>query len=151
MPSLEVHCYIDGCFIGRAYPRLHKALDAPFLILGRYHRVLFHDYGTAVYIARREYPGDPNAERAAILHIEFDRMCSADLEYKILLQEVVQETAKQRKRIKKQIARLKKTIKKLETPQKKRMKSRQKKLKAEWDRIVNSWKIKKRRKKRRVS
>jgi hypothetical protein len=151
MPSLAVHCYIDGSFFGRAYPRLHKALDAPFLILGRYHRVLFHDYGTAVYIARREYPGDPNAERAAILHIEFDRMCSEDIEYKRFMRYLAKDSAKQRKRIRKQVARLKKTIKKLESTQKKRVKSRQTKLKGELKRIIDSWKIKKRRKKRRVS
>ena len=100
MPSLRVHCYIDRRYFGRAYPKLHRAIDKPFSVLGRGHRVLYHDYFTAYYIARRKYPGDPCAVKAAALHIEYDNICTRDPNYRRLLENLAKKDVAQRKKIK---------------------------------------------------
>lgn len=101
MPSLRAHCYIDRLWFGRTYPKLHRSMDRPVKYFGKKHRIFYHDYISAIAIARREYPNDPDAERAAILHIEFDRLCSADPEFRRLLETMAIRSAKQRRRIRK--------------------------------------------------
>ena len=79
MPSLGAHRYIDYLYLNKSYWKIHRAMDKPVKYLGRSHRVLFHDVISAVAIARYFYPGDPDAETAALLHIEFDTLCTADI------------------------------------------------------------------------
>ena len=82
MPSLRAHRYIDYLYLNKSYWKIHRAMDKPVKYLGRSHRVLFHDVISAVAIARYFYPGDPDAETAALLHIEFDTLCTADPDFK---------------------------------------------------------------------
>jgi hypothetical protein len=49
---------------------------------------LFHDFQTAYLFAEECYPGDPNAVFAACEHILLDEQCSADPEYKKLLEKL---------------------------------------------------------------
>jgi hypothetical protein len=117
VPSLRVHCYIDYIYLGRSYPKVHKAMDRPVFVYGRGHRILYHDYFTATAIARREYPFDPDAEKAAVLHIEYDRICSADPVYRSYLEYMAKKAAKERRTIKRTIKQMKNKTKK---PTKKR-------------------------------
>lgn len=100
MPKHIVHNAIDRYYFGRSYPKLHKALDRPVKFLGKRHRILFHDATWAIYIARKIYPGDINAEKSACLHLEIDKMCSENKEFKKFLEEWVQRTARKNKQIK---------------------------------------------------
>ena len=75
MPSHRAHRYLDLTLLGKSYYKLHRAIDAPYVYLGRGHRVLFHDY-TAYAIAADLYPGDQNALWAAWCHLAMDDMCS---------------------------------------------------------------------------
>lgn len=78
LPSHELHCYVDRQLFEKSYRRIHRKMDEPYLLLGRKHRVLFHDPVTACAIAQHCYPGDPNAELAALFHINLDEICSAN-------------------------------------------------------------------------
>ena len=62
-------------------------MDKPVKYLGRAHRVLFHDTFSALAIADHYYPGDPNAQTAAMLHIEYDMLCTADPDFKRQLEQ----------------------------------------------------------------
>ena len=98
LPGLEVHCHIDRIYLGRTFPKLHRALDRSVKVLGKRHRVLYHDYASAIVIAKKEYPGDRDAERAAILHIQYDEICSKDPAYRKLLEIKAKEAAEERRR-----------------------------------------------------
>jgi len=43
MPSHKVHRKLDEIVLGRPYDVVHKFKDAPYKVLGKRHRVLFHD------------------------------------------------------------------------------------------------------------
>ena len=86
MPSRKVHVYIDKWFFGKSYWKIHKEMDKPHKRLGRRHRALFHDPASAIDIAKRFYPNDPKAVRAALLHITFDDICSRDPEFRKTLE-----------------------------------------------------------------
>jgi hypothetical protein len=60
--------------------------------------VLFHDFPTAYLVAQECYPGDPNAVLAAYEHILLDEVCSADPEYKKLLEKLAILSRKKKKR-----------------------------------------------------
>jgi hypothetical protein len=60
--------------------------------------VLFHDFPTAYLVAQECYPGDPNAVLAACEHIFLDEQCSADPEYKKLLEKLAILSRKKRAR-----------------------------------------------------
>lgn len=53
-------------------------MDAPVVVLGRKHRVFFHDPVSAQAIAEQSYPGDPNAVSAGYMHILADDLCTSD-------------------------------------------------------------------------
>lgn len=82
MPGLRTNRFVDLMFLNKSYWRIHRAMDKPVKYLGRTHRVLFHDPISALAIAENFYPGDPDAQTAALLHIEYDMICSADPDYK---------------------------------------------------------------------
>jgi hypothetical protein len=50
MPRHRVHEYVDRTILGRAHPKVHKALDAPIKLLGRKHRIVFHSLPEAFAI-----------------------------------------------------------------------------------------------------
>ncbi len=97
LPSHLVHNFIDRYYFGRSYPKLHKELDRPVIIYGKRHRILFHDLSWAIFIARKLYPGDINAEKSACLHLEIDESCSKDKEFRKFLEKWARRTARQDK------------------------------------------------------
>jgi hypothetical protein len=86
LPDLLVHEFIDWVLFGKVYRKVHRKMDEPFKYLGRSHRVLFHDYASAYFIAKKFYPDDPNAVLAAYYHIYYDELCSENPEYKKTLE-----------------------------------------------------------------
>ena len=82
MPSHRVHTYMDRQLFGMSYWRLHRAIDKPYLVFGRRHRIFFHDFPSAVSVARHYFPGNLQAEEAAVLHVHLDNMCSQDRFFK---------------------------------------------------------------------
>jgi hypothetical protein len=59
---------------------------------------LFHDFPTAYLVAHECYPGDPNEKLAAAAeHILLDEQCSADPEYKKLLEKLAVLSRKKKK------------------------------------------------------
>ena len=144
MPSHIVHKYINRLYFGRTFPRLHKVLDDPVKYFGRGHRILFHAYDWAMYLARKTYPGDPDARVSAILHVDYDNMCSRDPDYKKCLEDMAKKEVKERKKARQYNSQLERMIKENE----KRRKLRMKKLKAELDKTFESSKPKKKRRKK---
>jgi hypothetical protein len=100
-PGLRVHAFVDRTLFGKSYYKIHRRLDEPYKILGRGHRVLFHDFPTAYLVAQECYPGDPNAVLAAYEHILLDEECSADPEYKKHLEKlaILNRRKKRRKKV----------------------------------------------------
>ena len=143
-PNHEVHRYIDKLFTGKEYPDVHKSLDWPVFVLGRGHRVLFHDYPTAIVLARKKHPFDPNAEIIPILHIDFDEICSADPKYRKVLEKKAREASKQRKKLRSYFAQFDKIIKENQ----KQRKIREKKFKMKLDKLNAPKRPKKRRKRK---
>lgn len=43
MPSHSRHKRTSKLLTGNSHDEVHKAIDAPYMVLGRKHRVLFHD------------------------------------------------------------------------------------------------------------
>ena len=97
MPGHEVHLYIDRLHFWRTFPKLHKEIDKMVRTHGRAHRIFFHDDVWARDIAIRLYPGDPDAIKAAWLHLWIDDVCTMDPEYRKLLELKAKEAKKQRK------------------------------------------------------
>ncbi len=77
-----MHTFADHMYFGKSYWKLHKLIDKPVLVFKRNHCVFFHDPYSACSIAKRYYPGDPQAQEAALLHIMLDNMCSEDPKFK---------------------------------------------------------------------
>ena len=98
MPSHRIHCYVDRMLFGRSFWKLHREIDMPYLFLGRKHRVLFHDGFSSVIIARGLYPGDQEAETAALVHCHIDVMCSEDPFFKKQLEFLADLDAKNRRK-----------------------------------------------------
>lgn len=94
MPSLRVHLFLDRLFLGEEFPKIHKFLDKPVYILGKRHRVLFHDPAMAFLAANKEYPGNPKAVLSAQIHIRIDNLCSICPELKKMLEKMEREDRK---------------------------------------------------------
>ena len=101
MPGPRVHGYVDRKLFGKAYWKVHFRMDLPWRWLGRNHRVLFHDFPTAVAIAREYYPNDYNAQRAALLHIHLDTLCTQDPVFKKQLELLADADIRRRRKGKK--------------------------------------------------
>jgi len=50
MPSHRVHRAIDRLVLGRELPHVHRFKDKPYKVLGRRHRVVFHDPDTNIIL-----------------------------------------------------------------------------------------------------
>lgn len=74
MPSHKLHRLLDRVVLGREYPWVHKLMDSPALLLGKKHRVLFHDPQTALLIALLSC--DPKAGLSCLLHQWLDNLDS---------------------------------------------------------------------------
>lgn len=101
LPKHYVHHFIDRVWLGKAYPKVHRKMDRPFLFFGKQHRELFHDFPTAYFIAREEYPEDPRAIQSAYLHIYYDELCTWDPEYGKYLEKLAKLDRQKRKASKK--------------------------------------------------
>ena len=99
MPSHKVHCLFDRVMFGKSYRRLHEAIDKPVAVLGRKHRIFFHDGFSAVEIARKVFPYDPVAEEAAAVHIWLDNECTQNPYYKKQLEQLADMDAQNRKNV----------------------------------------------------
>jgi hypothetical protein len=98
MPSNKVHRYMDRVLFGKSYWKIHDAIDKPWLFLGPRHRVLFHDSVSVLAIAEYYYPGDKNAEAAALYHVKLDFMCSSDPALKAQLEFLAEQDGKRRRK-----------------------------------------------------
>jgi len=101
VPGWDVHAYADRVYFGRSYYKIHREMDWPYKILGKDHRKFFHDPISASIIAEQCYPGDPNAEEAAFLHIILDQLCSENPEFRKLLEKFALLNKRNRRRKKK--------------------------------------------------
>lgn len=97
VPSHKFHVFMDRQLFGRSFRRLHKALDKPYAVFGRKHRIFFHDYWSAIEVAKRICPGDPTAIQAATIHVYLDEQCSTDRNFHKFLKWQSEEDARQRK------------------------------------------------------
>jgi hypothetical protein len=98
MPSHTVHTYLDKLYFGKAYWKVHKRMDAAWIVCRKGHRRYFHDWISAIAIAEDAYPGDENAIYSALLHIQTDEYCSANPEFRKKLEMVARADAKKRRR-----------------------------------------------------
>jgi hypothetical protein len=73
-------------FFGKSYRKIHENMDSAVPVLGKKHRILFHDPVWACAIAQECYPNDPNAVSAANMHILADQLCSSDPGLKKMLE-----------------------------------------------------------------
>ena len=101
MPSHRAHSYIDRIYLGKAYRKVHREMDWPYKIVGKDHRRYFHDIPNAWIIAEEEYPGDENAVASALLHIQYDKICSSNPYFKQQLEAAAWLDSRKRKRRKK--------------------------------------------------
>lgn len=74
MPNRRLHRYTSQLLFGKSFDSIHQILDAPVKILGRRHRILFHDPVEAALIGYRL--GGTEAAEAALLHVIVDRVFS---------------------------------------------------------------------------
>jgi heterodisulfide reductase subunit C len=102
VPGWRVHRFLDMTFFGKSYRKIHENMDSAVVVLGRKHRILFHDPLWACAIAQECYPNYPNAVHAANLHILADQLCSSDPGLKRMLENLEMLDRRKRKRIGKQ-------------------------------------------------
>ena len=95
----------------------------------------------ATFIAENEYPGNSDAVKAAILHVDYDRMCSADPNYHKFLENMMKRDVENKKNKRK----LERSREQLE----KKRKTDMKKFRKQLDRVLELWKPKKKRKKQK--
>jgi hypothetical protein len=98
LPGHRVHLYLDRLLFGRSYYKVHRKMDYAWYYLRRGHRCFGHDPISAIAIAAESYPGDYNAVQAALFHIELDKLCTADPQFKKMLEIQVKCNATKRRR-----------------------------------------------------
>jgi hypothetical protein len=97
LPGHMTHVYLDRLYFKKAYWKVHQKMDLAWPYLGKTHRVVGHDPISAIMLAREAYPGDPNAESAALLHTLTDDFCSANPMWKLTLEGFAYADAKRRR------------------------------------------------------
>ena len=100
MPAHKIHFYLDRMLFGKVYYKIHRAIDKPWRVFGRNHRVYFHDPWSVELIARKFYPFDQNALDSALYHIQLDQMCTNDPAFKHQLELFADRAIRRRKRSK---------------------------------------------------
>jgi hypothetical protein len=93
MPKHKTHKYFARLLLGKAYSKVDKQIDLPYVWLGRKHRKLFHTYYEAFcvgYINSGEWKG----ALAGIYHVWLDRKCSEDLRFKKFMDLMSREDAR---------------------------------------------------------
>ena len=84
MPRHSVHRKICKFILGKEYPEVDRALDLPYVILGKRHRLAFHDPVSA-WIVGSLVAGEEGGY-AALIHIWLDQICK-DKNFEKLLKE----------------------------------------------------------------
>jgi hypothetical protein len=103
LPGHRVHLYLDRVLFGRSYYKVHRKMDYAWNYLRRGHRCFGHDPISAIAIAAESYPGDYNAVQAALFHIELDKLCTANPQFKRILELQAKRDATKRRRKKRGI------------------------------------------------
>lgn len=67
----RVHRAISRMLLGNAHNDVNKIMDAPYKMLGKKHRILFHDPLSVLAL----FPNDRERQSAALLHIAVDKAC----------------------------------------------------------------------------
>ena len=98
MPNHQVHAYMDRLYFGKVYWRVHYQLDWPVHYVKGNHRAYFHDFPSVFAIARKEYPGDPNAISSGLLHLQVDETCTLNPAYRKHLEFLSERALKGRKK-----------------------------------------------------
>jgi len=99
LPSRMVHLFIDTVFFSKRYWLIHARMDSMYPVLGRVHRIMFHDPASCYLIAQGAYPKDSiNATKSAWLHIAVDYACSANPSLRKTLESMASEELRIRKR-----------------------------------------------------
>src|SRR4030067_1667891 len=85
IPKHRVHRYVDKLLYGTSFPEVHRAIDRPYVFLGRKHRKMFHTPKEA-YIMGSSASLDSRAGLAGLTHAWVDRECSRNKSLKKLPQ-----------------------------------------------------------------
>jgi len=103
MPGHTSHNYVDELLFGRSYPRVHKAIDRPYFVLGRKHSWLFHTPEEAHFMGSLA-SSDQWGGLAGLTHVKLDKKCSEDKEFKKVIDFMAEQDAlleKERRRLRK--------------------------------------------------
>ena len=98
LPNHQVHGYLDRLYFGKVYWKVHYQLDWPVRYTRGNHRAFFHDVTSVYAIARKEYPGDPNAVSSGLLHLQVDETCTLNPAYRKQLEFLSKRAVKERKK-----------------------------------------------------
>ncbi len=71
MPSRRVHEFFDRLVFGKTHPEVHRRLDGPSRLLGKKHRMFFHDPVSAAIVGYC-IDGEEGA-LSALLHLLVDK------------------------------------------------------------------------------
>jgi hypothetical protein len=89
MPKHKVHVYVDRIVLGKAHPKVHKALDAPIKLLGKKHRILFHTLPEAFAIGALT-ESSLEGGFAGVLHVITDTQTTRHKHFKNTLQQLTE-------------------------------------------------------------
>jgi hypothetical protein len=107
MPKHKLHRYVDKVIYGKSFPEVHRALDLPYIFLGKKHREVFHTLDEA-FMMGSIASQDPRGGFAGLTHVWLDRECSRDKDFR----RFVEFMAHQDQLMEKEMRRLKKQTKK---------------------------------------
>jgi hypothetical protein len=92
MPKHQTHRFVDKLLLGKTYGEVHKALDHPYIILGRKHRCIFHSLPEA-FLVGSLVSSDLRGGLVGMLHTWLDTKCSENKEFKRLIEFAVHQNA----------------------------------------------------------
>jgi hypothetical protein len=96
MPKHKVHLYVDRTVLGKAHPKVHKALDSPIKLLGRKHRVVFHSLPEAFAIGALA-ESSLEGGLAGVLHVITDTQTTKHRHLKNTLEQLAELTSQTKK------------------------------------------------------
>jgi hypothetical protein len=101
LPGHKAHRYADKLMFGKSFPKVHKAIDFPYIIYKRSHRKYFHTYKEALPIGYM-ITGEAKGALSGAFHVWLDRACSEDKEFKTWLQWATEENTRFRRQMARQ-------------------------------------------------
>ena len=87
MPGHESHTLIDELFFGKKHGKVHDRMDQPTKILGKRHRIFFHDMQSIMAL----FNGNPEQLMSAYIHILLDETCSQNRDFKKMLELIAKQ------------------------------------------------------------